>query len=64
MGSCVLMFMPEGDPRLGNPLMWMHFLWRGTLQGDGAKRGAGGEGKTFIGLRVFRVLPKENCTST
>lgn len=46
MNSYVPMFVPG----LGNPLMWMHLLWRGGLQGDGT---GWGWGAARTGLRVL-----------
>lgn len=57
MNSYVSMFVPG----LGRPLMWMHLLWRGSLQGDGT--GWGG-GAACTGLRVFGVQLDENCVPT
>ena len=57
MNSYVSMFVPG----LGKPLMWMHLLWRGSLQGDGTGWG-GGAART--GLRVFGVQLDENYVPT
>ena len=57
MNSYVPMFVP----RLGNPRMWVHLLWRGGLQEDGT--GWGG-GAALTGLRVFGVQFDENCVPT
>lgn len=54
-------YVPMFVPGLGNPLMWLHLLWRGSLQGDGTGRGGGA---ALRGLRVFGVQLDENSVPT